>query len=163
MLLLSRRVVLTSAFSLSSSISFKVVTNASNELRNSRYGSDAVSFMFAQVSQQFPFASSSSLSSHGLTSIPSSRRQVGNDQKAKAFLGTLDTSPQVGNRESNSTHSVSHFVLFIVLTSSAVSLRLHQSSMCESSFPLTCTRSSSSEQLDFLLLAAPTTRTNRRR
>ncbi|KAL7417137.1 hypothetical protein BDY24DRAFT_376808 [Mrakia frigida] len=49
---------------------FKVVTNASNELRNSRYGSDAVSFMFAQV---------------------------GNDQKAKAFLGTLDTSPQVGN------------------------------------------------------------------
>jgi len=51
---------------------FKVVTSASNELRNSRYGSDAVSFMFAQV---------------------------GNDQKAKAFLGTLDTSPQVGNRE----------------------------------------------------------------
>jgi hypothetical protein len=50
-------------------LSFKVITQASNELRNSRFGSDAVSFMFAQV---------------------------GNDQKAKAFLGTLDSSPQVG-------------------------------------------------------------------
>lgn len=50
-------------------LSFKVIIQASNELRNSRFGSDAVSFMFAQV---------------------------GNDQKAKAFLGTLDSSPQVG-------------------------------------------------------------------
>jgi hypothetical protein len=58
---------------------FKVITNASNELRNSRYGADAVSFMFAQV---------------------------GNDLKARDFLAALDTSPQVGGLVDVSVHSI---------------------------------------------------------
>lgn len=50
---------------------FKVITAASNELsRNPRYGKGAVSFQFAQV---------------------------GNDLKAREFLGKLDEDPQVGS------------------------------------------------------------------
>ncbi|CED85429.1 von Willebrand factor, type A [Phaffia rhodozyma] len=49
---------------------FRVITNASNELKRTRYGSDAISFQFAQV---------------------------GNDLKAQAFLGELDVDPAVGD------------------------------------------------------------------
>ncbi|CED84133.1 von willebrand type a domain containing protein [Phaffia rhodozyma] len=48
---------------------FKVITQASQQLQQSRYGPDAVSFMFAQV---------------------------GNDLKARDWLATLDASPVVG-------------------------------------------------------------------
>jgi hypothetical protein len=48
---------------------FRAIINANNELGRTRYGADAVSYQFAQV---------------------------GNDLKARDFLGEIDSHPQVG-------------------------------------------------------------------
>lgn len=67
-----------------------VISNAVNQLRNTQYGPDALSFQFAQVS-------------HGLQHVVVKDselivlRQVGNDMGARDFLQELDANPQIGS------------------------------------------------------------------
>lgn len=65
----------------------KVISEAKHQLGNTRNGSDAMSFQLGQ---------SSHLSS-GRVVLMGATAQVGNDQKARAFLEEIDSHPVIGS------------------------------------------------------------------
>jgi hypothetical protein len=76
----------------------QVIQNAVNQLRQTQYGPDTISFQFAQVSLV--------LSKTGYTLLEKmfecycarvNLRQVGNDMGAANFLQELDANPQIGS------------------------------------------------------------------